>query len=169
MRMNLKIKPETPADSAAASGCTPTPLRVTCSPSSALRETSRARLEENHLQQEGTVFISECSSLCLQATPPRSRRHGSPAHQHTCPGFPMDGKPRQRPSLGAPSFVPPHPVPDSRALEPASVCILTLSLTSWDPGQEPSRYLRMSFQPSPSGTDSTLQQQWPESAACTSR
>ena len=41
MRMNFKIKPETPAGSAAASGCTPRPLRVTCSPSSALRETSR--------------------------------------------------------------------------------------------------------------------------------
>lgn len=40
MRMNFKMKPETPAGSAAASGCTPRLLGVMCSPSSALRETS---------------------------------------------------------------------------------------------------------------------------------
>lgn len=40
MRMNFKIKPEAPAGSAAAWGCTPRPLGVTCSPSSALRGAS---------------------------------------------------------------------------------------------------------------------------------
>lgn len=58
MRMHWKIKPETPAGSVAAAGCTPRPLGGTCSPSFALRETSRERLEKNCLQQEGSVFIS---------------------------------------------------------------------------------------------------------------
>ena len=69
MRMNFKIKLETPAGSAAASGCTPRPLGVTCSPSSALRETSRGRLEENCLQQEGSVFISEAPGTAHRPGP----------------------------------------------------------------------------------------------------
>lgn len=81
MRMNFKIKPETPAGSAAASGCTLRPLGVTCSPSSALRETSEGRLEENCLQQEGSVFISEGTRCGPQARSARDSLTCLPAQR----------------------------------------------------------------------------------------
>lgn len=81
MRMNFKIKPETPAGSAAASGCSPRPLGVTCSPSSALREASGGRLEESCLQQKGSVFISEGTRCGPKARPTCDWLTCPPAHR----------------------------------------------------------------------------------------
>lgn len=92
MCMNFEIKPGTPAGSAAASGCTPhTPLRVTGSPSSALRETSRERWEDTCLQQEGPVLMSEshrrspgCIPACLLTDLTWTGNHSQPL-----PDFPF--------------------------------------------------------------------------------
>lgn len=119
MRMNFKIKPETPAGSAAASGCTPRPLGVTCSPSSALRETSGGRLEENCLQQEGSVFISEGTRRGPQA---RSLRDWCSETTWV----------RNHNAAISSSHVPPHPASWGQQ---AWVYSLALSLPSWDFGQ----------------------------------
>lgn len=124
MNMNFKIKPETPAGSAAASGCIPRPLGVTCSPFSALRETSGRKLEESCLQQEGSVFISEGTRRGPQAR--------SMCDSLTC--LPAQ-RPRGLETTTQPSLVPmsrPHPASWSQR---AWVYSLALSLPSWDLGQ----------------------------------
>lgn len=111
MRMNFKIKPETPAGSAAASGCTPRPLGVTCSPSSALRETSGGRLEENCLQQEGSVFISEGTRCGPQARSARDSLTCLPAQRlrgletTTQPSLVPMSCPTQPPGASGPRFI----------------------------------------------------------------
>lgn len=79
MRMHFKIKPETPAGSAAASGYTPRPLGVTRSPSSALRGTSGGRLEEKCLQRQDNV-LSSSQKAPGSAHRPGPRGTRSPAH-----------------------------------------------------------------------------------------
>lgn len=111
MRMNFQIKPEAPAGSAAARGCTPRPLGVTCSPSSALRGTS------------GKGGRAVCSrSFCLYRGSP------GPAHRAwlTCP---------PAPDLAATALAPSPSSPRSQPWWPASLgCVLTLSPPSWDHG-----------------------------------
>ena len=115
MRMNFKIKPETPAGSAAASGCTPRPLGVTCSPSSALRETAGERLEEKCLQLEGSVFIWEGSRAGCRPGPCVC---ALTCHLLTVSGFPVPGA--TSPASGG---------------QWAWACISIPALPGWDLGQ----------------------------------
>lgn len=123
MNMNFKIKPETP-QALQLPGLHPWISGVTCSPSSALRETSGRRLEESCLQQEGSVFISEGTRRGPQARSMRDSLTCLPAQ-----------RPRGLETTTQPSLVPmsrPHPASWSQR---AWVYNLALSLPSWDLGQ----------------------------------
>lgn len=98
MRMNFKIKPETPAGSAAASGCTPRPLGVTCSSPSALRET---------LGKGGRKTLCSRKVLSLSQKAPGTA-HGI-AHLPTCSDFTWTRN--HCPSLSG--FPSPHPTSHS--------------------------------------------------------
>lgn len=98
MRMHFKIKPETPAGSAAASGYTPRPLGVTRSPSSALRGTSGGKVggEVSSATRQRSIFISEGTRLGPQARPLRDSL--------TCP--PAAHRPRGLEPMAPPSLAP---------------------------------------------------------------